>query len=90
MTSEPQRAWTGTGHHQEVPGQVDRIPDFDTRTGDHLWIIITTYQWGGPTVERPTLDGENLLAVQGPCCYHCEEPWSERLAKRRCPGHPRH
>jgi hypothetical protein len=81
-----QFGWQSTGAQHEVPGTVDRIPDFDPRSGDHLWTIITMYRWGGPTVERPTLDNENLLSVMGPGCYYCEQPWSERLAQRRCKG----
>ncbi len=80
--------WELTGSRVEVPGDVDRMPPFDKRTGDHLWVIITTYRWGGPTVETPVLDGENLLAVTGPCCYYCERPFTEGLATRRCTGAP--
>lgn len=81
-----ERAWVGTGEQQHVPGDIDRIPEFDKRTGDHLWAIFTMYRWGGPTVETPTLDMENLLSVLGPGCFYCNQEWSERLATRRCPG----
>jgi hypothetical protein len=81
---EPQ--WQSTGVKQEIPSELDRTPPFDPRTGEHLWTMITMYRWGGPGVERPTLDMENLLSVVGPGCYYCEQPYSEYLAKRRCKG----
>jgi hypothetical protein len=37
----------------------------------------------------PMLDQENLLTIVGPGCFYCEQPWSPRLARRRCPGEPR-
>lgn len=79
-------AWESLGEHQEVPGDVDRVPPFDPRTGDHLWIITTMYRWGGPDIEQPTLDAENLLLVVGPGCYYCEQVWTPLLATRRCKG----
>ncbi len=79
-------AWESTGEWVSTPGDVDRIPPFDPRSGDHLWIIMSTYRWGGPDVERSTLDTENLLSIMGPVCYYCEQPWTARLATRRCPG----
>lgn len=78
--------WIGTNERQFVPNGVDRIPEYDPRSGDHLWIILTMYRWGGPAVELPVLDTENLLSVQGPGCYYCEQPYSQRIYKRRCPG----
>lgn len=80
--------WQSTGQQHQIPGDVDRIPDFDPRTGEHLWTIITMYRWGGPDVERPTLDSENLLMVTGPGCYYCEEKYTRLLTQRRCKGHP--
>lgn len=88
----PDRAWESTGHQQEIPVTVDRIPDFDPRTGDHLWCVATMYHvqpamWTDKAV-TPHLDMENLLTVQGPFCFHCEEPYTRRLATRRCKGRP--
>lgn len=80
------KEWVGTHQSVRLPPTIDRVPDFDARAGDHLWIIATMYRWGGPTVERPTLDTENLLRLTGPGCYHCEQQWSEPVALRRCPG----
>lgn len=83
------REWVGTNQSIRLPPQIDRVPEFDPRSGDHLWAIGTMYRWGGPTVERPTLDAENMLLLTGPGCFYCEQLWSERLAVRRCPGQPR-
>lgn len=78
--------WQDTGHSFQVPGSLDRVPDFDQRTGEHLWVILSMYRWGGPQVENPTLDPENLLLIAAPGCYYCEQPWTQRLATRRCKG----
>lgn len=32
------------------------------------------------------LDHENVLTLEGPGCYKCEEPFSVRLSHRRCTG----
>lgn len=91
--TQPERQIVATGHQQHIDPSilVDRIPDFDPRTGDHLWMVATVYrvvpqQWTDPT-HTPTLDAENLLSMVGPGCYHCGQPYSPRLATRRCAGH---
>jgi len=83
--------WKGTGFTVEAPPEVDRIPPFDPRSGDHIWLIITAYRvdparW--TPGHSPHLDTENLVSIVGPGCYYCERPYSERLARRRCPGEP--
>jgi hypothetical protein len=87
------RQWATTGDQQRVDPSmlVDRLPDFDPRTGDHLWMVMSGYrvvpeQWHEPT-HTPMLDAENLLTITVPFCYYCEQAWSERLATRRCRGH---
>jgi len=90
--SSPKRAWVSTGHRQhiETRSQVDRVPPFDRRSGNHLWIITTAYRvdpatWVDPA-HTPILDAENLLILAGPGCYYCEQPYTPRLAQRRCTG----
>lgn len=81
----------GTGFKQEVAGRVDRIPEFDPRTGDHLWIMATTYRCFPEKMEKGEqliMDTENLLLVVGPGCFYCEQDYSKNLASRRCKGHP--
>lgn len=71
----------------EVPGGVNKVPDFDPQSGDHLWIIMAMYRWN-PGTESPMLDTENLLLIPSPGCFYCEEPYTPRLAQRRCKGEP--
>lgn len=70
-----------------VPKGFDRVPDFDPRTGEHLWTIVNMYRWN-PGTESPILDMENLLTVQGPGCFYCEQVYTPQAAKRRCKGKP--
>lgn len=86
-----QREVVSTGFVQKV-NPVNRTPDYDPRTAEHLWVVITCYQidperWNSddPTV-IPILDVENLLSVTGVGCYYCEEYYTPRLGRRRCPG----
>lgn len=89
-----ERQIVGTGQTVKVD-PLDRIPDYDPRTGEHLWIVTTAHrvdpeQWrsGDPTA-TPMLDHENLLSVAGPGCYYCEQYYSPLLATRRCRGDAR-
>jgi len=89
------RAWVGTDQHVEVPGHVNRIPDFDPRSGDHLWTMGGCWRVdpekvvGGSDVDGPPLlDTENLLALVGPGCFYCETEYTPLLATRRCKGGP--
>lgn len=89
-----ERRIVSTGHTIQVD-PVDRIPDYDPRTGNHLWIVTSVYQvdpqqWRSddPTV-TPMLDHENLLSVAGPGCFYCEQVYTPLLATRRCKGEPR-
>jgi hypothetical protein len=74
---------------------VDRIPDYDPRSGDHLWVITTAFRvdparWSSPDpTVTPMLDHENLLSVAGPGCFYCEQVYTSLLATRRCKGDPR-
>lgn len=88
------RAWTDAGHKVEVPGQIDRLPAYDPRSGEHLWIVGVVYRvdpakFRDPTA-TPILDNENLLLVPPPGCFWCEQSYTELLATRRCKGEPRH
>lgn len=77
--------WVSTGHVISVGPNMSRIPPYDKRTGAHLWTWCLLYR-AVPGAETPMLDRENLLAIEGIGCYHCEEIYSARLAERRCPG----
>lgn len=86
-------AWYSTGEVSHVHHWQDReIPEHDPRAGDHYWIVCPTYHvnpqaWQPGHV--PILDMENLMIVAGPMCFYCEQPFSERLSRRRCPGEPK-
>ncbi len=87
-----QRQWTDTGHREKVQPGIDQIPEFDPRTGDHLWVVCVAYRVdpkqftsADPSV-LPVLDHENRLTITAPGCYYCEELYSPRLATRRCRG----
>jgi hypothetical protein len=82
---------------QVAEGGVDRIPDFDPRTGDHFWFMPVGYRVADPrrfydpdpADGPPLLDQESICLVSGIGCYYCEEMWSPRLERRRCPGEPK-
>lgn len=63
-------------HHADLPAQ---------QPGVHLWVVLSMYRVN-PRKERFDLDMENLLTIEGPCCYWCEMAFSEAEAKRRCRG----
>lgn len=79
--------WVAT-HVVETAGQLFRVPPFDERSGEHLWVMASAWRvhpqkWG---TDPPVLDQENLLVLDGPGCFYCEEVYTERLARRRCTG----
>lgn len=89
----PQRRWVSTGQTEKIEPRSRRMPDFDPRTGDHLWTVATTYrvdptQWTDPAV-TPMLDHESLTYVSPVFCFHCEETYTPALSLRRCPGRPK-
>jgi hypothetical protein len=85
---EPKVVVKGTGHIVEVRNHVDRIPEFDPRSGEHYWIVLTTYKVDPEkfTKGEGFLDTENLVSVSPPGCYHCEQVYTPYLAHRRCKG----
>jgi hypothetical protein len=78
-----------TGFTEKIDNFENTYPVFDPRSGEHLWVVVGMWKCdpekmttGGTAI----LDHENLLNVSVPGCYHCEEPYSPRLAIRRCKG----
>jgi hypothetical protein len=58
----------------------------DPGAGEHLWVVVSAHRVvpvDGGTYE---LDLENLLSVDGPGCFKCEEPYTEAVAARPCTG----
>jgi hypothetical protein len=68
-----------------VTGATDRIPEFDLRTGRHLWVRTALYQ-AAPEAEYPMLDGENLLTVSPMHCHYCKCRYGDTVARFRCAG----
>ena len=68
--------------HQDIP---------DPAPGEHLWVITGLWsvkepsQYAGKEVH---LDVENLLTIDGPGCFMCEQMWTRELEKQPCPGEP--
>mgnify|MGYP001569789450 CR=1 FL=1 len=62
-------------HHGTLPEQVP---------GQHLWICVAMYRVKPAISVEYHLDTENLLTIEGPGCYWCEEPWTEAVAKTPC------
>lgn len=91
---EQPRAWVDTGvtEHVDNPFDINRVPPFDARSGDHFWIVMTTYRvdpvaFSSPDPAiTPMLDHESLVTVGGPGCFYCEQLYSPLLASRRCRG----
>lgn len=88
------REWVSTGHvqHVENTAEFDRMPEYDARTGDHLWIVATTFRVEPTRLSDPDavpmLDQENLLYISPYFCYFCEQLYTQRLGQRRCAGAP--
>ena len=63
----------------------------DPGRGKHLWMIIGIWRVTNPsTVDDPDgqfiLDTENLMTLEGPGCYKCEQPWTPEREKKWCNG----
>lgn len=81
-----------TGFTEKVENFKDRVPDYDPRSGNHLWISILMYKVDPANLlkgELALFDHESLLSVNGPGCFFCEEVFSPYIATRRCKGEPK-
>jgi hypothetical protein len=57
------------------------------RLGEHLWTATAAWLVADPgKADQLLLDRENLLVAPQIGCFVCEEPYSPRLAHRRCSG----
>jgi hypothetical protein len=82
---------TNTGFVEDVQNFKSKIPEFDPRSGDHLWIMLNMYKADInrlKTGQQMLMDHESLLSVEGPGCFYCEKPYHPILELRRCKGHP--
>lgn len=58
------------------------------KPGEHCWIVTGMWRVTPRTKGEYQLDTENLITLDGPGCFHCEELWSPELAARPCAGDP--
>lgn len=61
--------------------------------GEHLWAMFAVFRIRNPeSVMDPAvpkyMDLENLLTVEGPGCYKCEQYYKPAVAALPCPGEP--
>jgi len=59
--------------------------------GEHLWALLGVFRVqlsGVDRAGRVCLDVRNLLTIDGPGCFVCEQIWSEEVADAPCPGDP--
>lgn len=63
-------------HHKQMtdPGQ-----------GKHLWTVVGCWSVQ-PGKTGYNLDIENLLTIEGPGCFKCEQPYTSELAAEPCKG----
>ena len=86
-SGNPARRVTSLGQRIEVARKY-RADFQEPRPGEHLWIVTGAWRVADPTAAQLILDHENLLSIDGPGCYVCEEPWSRERAGQPCPGDP--
>ena len=85
-----ERRWVPTDVMEEVPAEVDNIPDFDPRAGNHLWLMFAAYKVDPATWQpdvSPTLDSTSLVSLAGPGCFYCEQHYTQ-AKHSRCKGRP--
>jgi hypothetical protein len=88
--------WALTGDKQHISGtrqeaaetRFDAAIDRAVRLREHLWIAVVPFFVTPPLDDGAMLDAENIASAPSVGCYVCEEPWDERVARRRCPGDP--
>lgn len=85
-----------TGVKQEVPGDHFRGDLLEPASpGEHVWTAMAQYRVDAEALRVSKsgagapfhLDKENLIGIVIGC-YVCEQPYSNRLSYRRCPGEP--
>lgn len=73
------------------PGGIDRVPEYDPRSGEHFWSAIVMFRItdivkAHQSPEPIFMDRENLVLIGPTGCYHCEKPYVKGMEHRRCPG----
>lgn len=78
----------GTGQQIRVDNPKDRTEEFD-KPGEHLWVMTGMWRLSDPRIAFSgdvSLDTENLLTVNGPGCFKCEQPYRVQMLKEPCKG----
>jgi hypothetical protein len=76
----------GVQYEAAGPDQLERRIVAADRPGQHLWVCTAAWRVADPESTRRVLDAENLLTIQGPGCFKCEQPYSRRIAAKPCYG----
>lgn len=83
---------TGAAFKYVPPDQAvrDRRIKAADKPGEHLWIMTAAWLIPDPRALRDDslklLDTENMVAFEGPGCFKCEKPFSNRVARQPCRG----
>lgn len=78
---------TGRGPKvQAVQHHGSPLPEFK---GEHCWVVAGVWSVQPRAGGEYLLDTENLISLDGPGCFHCEEYWSPEIAAKPCPGTPK-
>lgn len=80
---------------QDIQYPADRArPELlEPTNGEHVWITVVAHRMSTEAVRRAHAGGQVLLDMENIAsvhtgCYVCEEPYSDRLSYRKCPGEP--
>lgn len=95
-------AWSGVGEQHvdttrlgALAGKLEAAEDYARKSRTHLWIVTVLHQAseklldkhdGNPTDGPPILDQDTMLLAPMVGCFVCEQAYSPRLRRRRCPG----
>jgi hypothetical protein len=58
----------------------------DPVPGQHMWVTLAMHRIADPRATRFYADLENLLTIEGPMCYWCEQPATDEVLASPCPG----
>lgn len=62
--------------------------EMESSSGRHLWMVGAVFRVANPAAKNFDLDTENLLTIEGPGCWHCEQAWKPTIGAK-CPGEPK-
>lgn len=83
MAKRRKKVIVGTGIVVEARSKAGKnIPEQEERK--HLWNLIAVFRIGDPTAEQFDMDMENLVTIQGPGCYFCEQLYEKGMENTPC------